>query len=416
MTDSSKFRLAITVCIALCTCISSADEELRTTASKDGAFSVGGTLNVTGGFPFKARSSSSVSKNNRSHGMLTAAAVHVALKLPTLHGWEYGGRIGVKATVSSAKPTGVDYLDRTYAYALKDDVGRIEIGNRKSVANLMKITPDIIAAATAGIDGAWPAFMNVYTNAIKSSNFIGGPDLVVPEGGEFYGHHEKHMKISIYTPDTVFSKREGFQAGLSYGPDNANVGNRVGIPHNSDHDNRYKAKHILSAALSWKKILSPESLFRIGVFAERAKYIPNNNELNLGLKFHHYQAVIVGALYQYGKAQFIVSYGNHFKSGFAKGFNVKSSYLYSAGASYKFDNGILTSLTYLHTNKNKNTLDVISLGADKEVLPGLKPYVELNYARAHQRNTITTNPTYKIEQAVAKDSAAGLIVGLKFTF
>jgi hypothetical protein len=394
---------------ALCSTVAFADQDIQTKTTSQKLFSVGGEINILGGFPFKTNNESTTSPNNKSFGLDTMASVHAAFKLPKHREWEYGGRIGIRATTVSDGPTGADRLERTYVYAEHGRFGRIEVGNRKSAGNSMRLSADALAVATGGIDGMWGQYLNAFSKSgMDSGNFMGDPWLVIKEGtAGINGHYGRYMKIIYYTPTY-----NGFKLGISYGADNASVSNRPITPsHTSGRVDKYKAKNPISVGLSWEKTLDKDRKFQISVVGEHATYVRNADEM--AYTFHPYQATTVGALYEHGKTSFIVSYGTHFKSGFAKHAKVSGSHVYTAGAAYKLNDKTTTSLTYLHSSKNKNTADIVSLGAESEIASGFVPYAELTHVRTKQRNTIEN---YISKLALGTDKGTTMMFGIRLTF
>ncbi len=357
-------------------------------------------------------------------GASTRASIHTSIVFSKLHGWDYGAQLGFKTSTSSFNAPGKDSMSRTYIYAQNPNVGRVEFGTRKSAANSMKIHAGDVASGAGGVDGGWPSFLGVDTENLDSSNFVAAPDLVISEGIHHYGYQEKYRKLTFYTP-----VMHGLKIGISYGPDGANAGNRVRLPWVGSPNVATKtlaikdrAYNILSGGVSLEH-KNDKQEFKFSVVGEYAKYnLIYGSEKITDISFNPYKAIMVGGLYKYDKLSFAASYGNHFKSGFAKSDEVSDIYVCTLGTNYAFSKGSV-SLGYLFSSKNTNTFELISAGIDYKLAPGLIPYAEIDYFNAHQKKAYTkVDPTKSpakksyFTATNSKNHGAIFIIGMKIQF
>jgi len=332
-------------------------------------------------------------------------------------------------------------------------MGRFEMGTNSGVSSTMRIGADNIARATGGIDGDWANYVNLdtYTTdsnygtaAVNSDNFVTGPSLFLTGfGGQnsgtpsanYLAGDEKSRKVSYYTP-----KYNGFQFGLSYTPDNRNTGQDYmnELRDRDTYTNRKPtAKDAVAAGLTWEHDMAADQKLQLSLVGETAsvKADPEDKVDNVQKAYHKVEGFIFGAQYNYQNWAFAASYGNRGKSLKAKNLTVdnvangsiKKAYFYTAGVAYT-QGAVGTSLTYMYTSDNKNKMDVVSLGMDYQLAPGLLPYAEVTYFNMKQKNNYSAGTPNAIEgtdataatvtktNPEAKNKGTAFIIGTKINF
>jgi len=104
--------------------------------------------------------------------------------------------------------------------------------------------------------------------------------------------------------------------------------------------------------------------------------------------------MIVGAQYSYKDFSVAASYGNQGKSGLSKNpipagsVGLKGGSFWTAGAAY-VQGPIGASITYMNSQLNRNKFNLVSLGMDYKLAPGLLPYFEVSYFTMKQKTVYT---------------------------
>jgi hypothetical protein len=386
---------------------------------------------------------------NQNVAFDTVTAVHASVKNKTASGLVYGAQIGIQTTTRSQLPAGDNALDRTFIF-VQNDMGRVELGSNNAVTSTMRTGADSIARATGGIDGQWKNYVNLstfdpngtpYTTvAVNSNNFILNPTTYLTNyqtsgtpSSTFMEGDEKSRKITYYTPEY-----NGFQAGLSYTPDTRNSGqdylNQLGQNSSGMTLGQYNlptAKNAVAAGVSWTGNFEKNQSLKISAVGETASVKANAQDQVAGNSFKSVRSGIVGAQYNIENFSVAGSYGNQGKSMYSNAYasSMKAGSFYTLGAAY-VQGPVGASLTYMKSTQNKNTLNVVSLGVDYQVAPGLLPYAEVTYFTMKQKNAYTApnamngvavNPTGEQTQAgnVAtnfKNSGTAFILGTRINF
>jgi predicted porin len=431
--------LTTTALATFLTGVASAHVEKPMIDSEGLSVSVGGSLEVQAG----ARSQKKVytltedlngnsyaqgiTPGNKNVGFDTVAGIHASVKNKTAEGTTYGAQVGILATTQSQQSAGRSSLDRTFLFVQNDDMGRFEAGSNDGVASTMRTGADSIARATGGIDGDWYHYV-VLTNLNNSNdlNFIQSPTTYLTNyqdsGSQIFNGDEKSRKINYYTP--IYN---GFQAGLTYVPDARNSGQD-----NIDTLNRKgyiqpTAKNAISGGLSWTGNFDNNQSLKVSVVGETSNTALTAYDKAKGYKYYNAKSGIVGAEYGYEDFSIAASYGNQGKSGFVKnvpGVSLKGGNFWTLGAAY-VQGPVGASLTYMNSTLNKNKFNLISLGLDYQVAPGLLPYAEVTYFTAKGKNNYTA-PAAATATAKAinpsniassyKNKGTAFILGTKLTF
>ena len=438
-----SFSVVATLAI-LCTNTSFAEHKMFASESFDvlmgGEFSteVGGRIqkdkytkkNVSGGV-----NKQGVTENNKHIGMDSRAAAHITAQNTNDKDFSYGIHMGIKTTTRSNESAGKGKLERSYIFLEGENWGRSELGANVGAAREMAIKGSGVDAG----EGSWGYYttLNSYTSssnyqtpATQEGNFLTSAKMVLSES-RYESNHEAFRKITYYTPKT-----NGFQFGISYIPDAANKGGTTPplLPNNNT-ETKENEKNAVSTGITWEKILGKNHYIETALTGEIGKQKSASNTgtngANVGL-FHRSEAFIIGSKYVKDKMSFAVAYGNRGKSGFKKNIAENTvggpiikpgaTYFYNIGAAYQICDKTAVSLTYLHTEKNKNTLDLIYLGANYNMAQGVKTYAEASYFTGKQKRNykashdgissiaaMETNQNFKVV-------GSALVTGVKITF
>lgn len=385
-----------------------------------------------------------VTPANQNVGFDTVSAMHASVT-GQHDAMKYGAQIGIQSTTRSQLSAGSDALDRTFIFMENDNMGRFEAGTNSGVSSSMRLGADRIARATGGIDGDFGNYVsldtfvkdtdgNYVTAAVQESDFISGPVLYLTRGGSIKNEtvaskqmegDEKARKLSYYTPEY-----NGFQAGLSFTPDNRNSGQDYMNQLNDRSVNSSTkpiAKNALAAGLTWKTDLAADQSFKMSLVGESAKMYADPTDVvgTAKKEYKNISGAIFGAQYNYQNWAVAASYGNQGKSGYAKtntiseGTKLKDAYFYTAGLAY-VQGPVGTSLTYMHSDKNTNKMDIYSLGMDYQMAPGLLPYAEVTYfqmkQKTHYTNDVASNGSLAKTTQEYKNKGTAFILGTKINF
>ncbi len=364
---------------------------------------------------------------NKNVAFDTIAAIHASVKNKTAEGTTYGAQVGILTTTQSQQPAGSSALDRTFLFIENDDAGRFEFGSNNGVASTMRTGADSIARATGGIDGDWGNYVAVGNLPNYTQNFITAPTTYLTNyqnsGVQLFNGDEKSRKVNYYTPEY-----KGFQAGFTYTPDVRNSGqddisalNGNGTP--ASGYNLPTAKNAFSAGLSWKGEFDKNQSLKVSAVGETSSVRAKAGDPNT---YYGNKSGIFGAEYAYEDFSVAASYGNQGKSGFAKnittGTAVKGGSFWSLGAAY-VQGPVGASLTYMNSTLNTNKLNLVSLGLDYQVAPGLLPYFEVTYFAAKQKLNYNASSGTPAVAGLATNSSASIknkgtafILGAKLKF
>ncbi|MEI6187671.1 MAG: porin [Alphaproteobacteria bacterium] len=376
-----------------------------------------------------------ITPGNKNVGFNTVAAIHAIAKNKTVEGTTYGAQIGILATTRGQKPAGKSSLDRTFLFVENDGMGRFEAGSNDGVASAMRTGADSIARATGGIDGDWYNYVALTAlingrnidNNNNNLNAIPAPTTYLTKYQDdiiqdVIGGNEQSRKINYYTPEY-----NGFQAGLTYTPDARNSGqDNIGILGRlNSTENPYTqpaAKNAISGGLSWTGKFEKNQSLKVSVVGETSNTTVTAADKAAGNKYYDAKSVIVGGQYSYEDFSVAASYGNQGKSGFAKnttGVGLKGGSFWTLGAAY-VQGPVGASVTYMNSTLNKNTLNLISLGLDYQVAPGLLPYAEVTYFNIKGKHLYiaptATAPAATNTALAYKNKGTAFILGTKLMF
>lgn len=290
-------------------------------------------------------------------------------------------------------------IDRSWLWMEHSDMGRVEIGSNNDTSESIRIGADRVATATGGINGDW--FKVLSRNNFVASSFeefhlkpwgIGDNRLdlslndgtLVGDADVENDHFEKSRKASYYSP-----KRHGFQVGVSYVFDTSNVGYASSMP-NADNvivpSMDADVTDLFSGGISWDGNMSND------IKASTSLVVMYGNIHRGDLAFlasEQLAAFDIGGMVSRDKLKAAASFGYTGKTGYLKGttgLSMAKGWYVTAGLNYEFDK-LVTSLTYLHGSKNKNTSDILSVGADYHLASGVMPYAEITHYRMSLKRT-----------------------------
>lgn len=174
--------------------------------------------------------------------------------------------------------------------------------------------------------------------------------------GSNYINNQKHepVKVSYYTPEV-----NGLELGFSY------------IPRSSN-----KNKDNLSMAASYKTSTS-----KFDIITSLAGEYEAHEQENQLISYK------IGALISRGTYSFAASYSDN---KYSKNTQEPRSRLYSLGAAYN-QGPISTSLTYFKIEHEKNKMQIMNIGANYKISPGILPYVEIAYFDRKEPNSKEKN-------------------------
>lgn len=384
---------------------------------------LGGEMYFQGGTRFQNKSDKyyATTQNNKDIGFDSSAAMHITLKSSLPNNWKYGLQLGIKTNNISASKAGTDLLDRTYVWFEHDNIGRFEMGSNASAASSMGVNGTSVAVASGGADGSWAKYVSFDTAAtgaagVRESNFLTFPGLLFNEVDfDTTDTHERTRKVTYYTP-----KFNGLQLGVSYTPDVTNNGGSSSMPNTTTTPNRQE-KNGISLGATWEKKIDEKQDVTLSFIGEYGKLARSTLDKTNNRYFYKSEAFELGGNYRYDKIHLGASYGFHGKSNFQKISGLSDTFFYTLGAKYDITDSIRSSISFLHTEKLKNELDVAAIGAEADVTQGLLAYVDLAHFKAKQRqnySSVAYNEAgnASISSAEHKNKGTALIFGTKLFF
>ena len=401
-------------------------------ASEDVAVTFGGQSKFEAGTKSqdsKHKQALSFSPNSKSSAFYTTqkASLKAEGKSDSL---TYGAVLRLQMIGNGSDGMGDARNDRSHIY-LDTDAGSVQLGSNFSASKLMQVDASTIASATGGIDGDWTNFAN--TNAYnlkgtegKAVTYNGNQTLTdanvedsiansfavssVDTLGNRIDTGESSRKITYLSP-----KISGVQLGVSFAPDlNNTSGNNMLTSSNVNKDGTVttvsetyfgmpvRVKNVWSLGLSYTNDFDGVNVAFAAVADKGdAKNQQKTSETKDGVvtkstdapfAVNNLRTYSIGAVVGTNGFSVAASYHNDGKSLKPKEEDSIKSSWWTTGVAY--ENGPMsTSLTYLSgEKKNKDSTvgvktQVLSLGADYEVAPGLKPFAEVTMVKFKPKNT-----------------------------
>lgn len=304
----------------------------------------------------------------------------------------YGAVFNLQMVGNSS--TGSDHPSTTRSYIYVDtDSGSVQLGSNISASKMMKIDAGTIASATGGVDGDSPNFAPTGSYDIDnnkksvSKRIITGVDTLANRIES--SQAEGSRKITYLSP--VIS---GVQLAFSFAPDMSNKGTgNAEKADNADNatyyfGNQVQVRNLWSLALKVNHTVNDMDL-GLSLTSDMGT---NNNNLESyksnNVKLRKLKTYAVGASVASKGFTLVASYQDDGKSltdqNNSKFDNFKSNW-WTVGLGYGQDKWS-TSLTFLQGKKGTNDDNVkntqLSLGADYEVVPGMKAFAEVTNLKA----------------------------------
>ena len=294
-------------------------------------------------------------------------------------GLGYGAQIDLQADISGDTNNKGVNATRTFTY-LSGNWGRAELGGNKSVASTMRVDASTLAVATGGINGTWTNFAFIPATGIAGQGYITTTGLPSEHGAKTLLGDQNSFnatKVSYYTP-----KLAGFQAGVSYTPENSGRGQTVsrtktGTAGTGAAD-PVNDSDVYDLGLSYDNQFSgvKVSAAVTGEFAKASNAVVTNRNV---------EAWNAGGLVGYKGVSLAGSYGDWSDSNNVKDRN--SSY-WTAGLGYEAG-PVGLSATYINSTVENgvgssvaardNDFSNVVVGADYKLAPGLTPYAEVSF-------------------------------------
>jgi len=251
---------------------------------------------------------------------------------------------------------------------LETGFGRAELGSNFSASKTMRVNAGSFARATGGVTGDWSDYVNTQsylTSAtLLSDNPLSEASLYNPTSSGVSVGLESANKLTYYTP--VVS---GFQFGVSYTPDNTNLGNGLALNTLSPR----QVKNLFNTGLTYSNQFE-----QVAVNLSATAEVAQGTKTATDTKNHDLRSYEFGASASYAGFTAGGSYGvsgKKFASENTSTLVNKNTQYWTAGAAYA-QGPFGVSANYLGTSYQKNKASVFSVSADYQLAPGMLPYVE----------------------------------------
>ncbi len=348
-----------------------------------------------------------ISVNRDRIGFLSQASVTINVENRLSEDLAYGAKLALVTDTRNDRKT-------PSSIYFESPAGKWELGSDKSATTKMKITGTSNVAATGGTWDVW-AKPDIRNNGIQYVTNLGN---FVDTKTRNVNDLEYARKITYFTPEMM-----GFQAGVSYIPDTANIGSNT-IKHAPTHLHlvapgySFDIKDAIAWGVSQKYKANDDLSFKASVVGEVGKVVPKITDVTkavAGAKFKKLRTYTVGAEVKYAKFAISGCYSNYMKSLTANGVDDvdrKKTEIYNIGGKYSFDQ-LSVSLSYLRSNHKKNIVNATTLAADYKLAPGILPYAEVTAfnAKGWYKNAPTAT-TYTAD----KHSGWLLLTGVRVEF
>lgn len=351
----------------------------------------------------------------------------------------------------------------SHIYVESNDYGKIELGSPKPASAKMKVGGDDNAAGGA----PWDRYINTETNDLKQGTGISPEfatsddyfldDILTTSVSSKPYSSEPSRVISYYTPKFEFGDSFKIQVGASYTPDSGNTGaesvtadankkiTKTTVADDAGNFNVYEfdqtVKDAFSGGIVIEQNISDGVDLKLGVSGQYGKAagkltstakkttkgtisirnssgtpvdVPNQELTNTistnEYKLKDLKAYNIGAVLNFGNFSYGASYGSLGKSLTSDEYHKtgKNTDYYVGTFGYK-QGPFAASVSYTKTNKFKNTIDVVSIGADYLLAPGFKPYAQISSFTAKGK------PEHKPELEKKKTRGTVAIVGAKLS-
>jgi hypothetical protein len=376
-----------------------------------------------------------VSANRKDFAFYNDAAMVVEAS-NDINDVDYGAKI---VLVPTAKRKGSPTYNGSHIF-MESDFGRFEGGSPINASTNMMIDAGLIASATGGdwdryakYDSAAMTY-NGLTPSFETYSMYFLDDKLATELPNRKYSSEPARSVSYYTPNFELTSTTKVQLGVTYIADSGNTGadapdkqssgtstknTSVVAEGKTDADNRFEidktTKDSFAAGIALEQSISDGVDFKIALTGEYGKSAGKtkqyeNNTLIATHKLSNLKAYNIGAILNVGSFSYAASYGSLGKSLTTPAFNktgLKTDY-YTGAVAYK-QGPFSTSVSYFKSNAFKNTIDVVTVGTDYKMAPGIKPYVEVSGF------TLKGRPEYFPEAPKKKSRGTVALIGAKFS-
>jgi len=333
----------------------------------DPTVSLGGFANFQAGFSDQDAPFDSTGANSRDTKFANDTRVQVRVDGSADNGLKYGSVIELKADLDNGPDANGTNADRTYIF-VESQAGRVELGANIGAEDNMKVDASTIARATGGIDGDW--YRYVATGGLSGAvPFIIRPDLPSAHGRTTT---EAANKITYYSP-----RFSGFQVGVSFTPDDGDAGTAASFT----GDNSGNNENVFGLGANYRGQFD-------GVGVQASATGEWGEAENAGSE--DLSAWALGAVLSYQGFSAAGSWGDWSDSGLPTSATSNDQNYWTAGAAYE-TGPFGVSVTYLNSERQDNDFDLVSVGADYQLAPGLVPYVEANFFNLDQNATASDN-------------------------
>ena len=282
----------------------------------------------------------------------------------------------------------------------------------------MRLDAGSFARGSGGVSGNWSRFVSVAPQTAAGNNlFMVTPNTLADSYLYNSNDFEQTRKITYYT-----ARYSGFQVGVSYTPDTANLGS---INEGTIGAYPRNVKDLWSAGVSYSNQFD-QVAFNASAIGEMGTGVNYTTETKKHkLKGYEFGANLTTAGFtvggSYGQSEKGFSHvgkntallnNSSFDSEYglvatdpANNKNVK---YWTAGVAY-VQGPAGVSVSYLDSNYQNNKVEAVSLSLDYALAPGMMPYVEAT--------SFTVKPAVNYNgQTYAKNKGQSYIVGTQFNF
>lgn len=347
-----------------------------------------------------------LTKNQKNFAFDSNTKVSLDVSAHAENGLKYGANVALKPA-GNAKSRNFSNMDNTYLY-LDGGFGHLEAGSNFSAVTMMELGAHSVATGTGGVSGYWADYANVVTpgsttdgvNSNNAGNDVSSSFILVGRNTLYRdsllgSSTESSRKLTYMSP-----KYSGLQLGLSYTPDQSNLGTANPKALTTDTTSSKDLKNVFGVVLAYDHKMS-------GVdFAGEVHYQGGKNTAMSGTTAtHNLSEWGLGAKVARGPFSLAASYDDARKSNTLKTATGQKNNYWTVGAAYEM-NKLAASLTYLNGQKgNKNVAannymsktSAWSVGVDYMLASGLKTYAEFtaySLKNANLQNTTTAGKSY----------------------
>lgn len=333
--------------------------------------------------------------NEAGHKFQNDTEVQIRVDGKSDSGLGYGAVIEMEADLNADASSPDTNADKTFVY-LDGGWGRFEMGSNSGVTKTMKVDAGTFARATGGIEGDWWKYVDA-----PSSTYIISPELNTDHGVLTGGAsatalndmREDAQKITYYSP-----RFNGFQVGLSYTPDTADVGQNNSGSFSADNV-AGDAENVWGVGIGYGAQWN-DVAFNLSATGEWGDAESATQE---DLQGYAFGANVIWSGFTFGG-----SWGTQQDSLMTLASNTDSDF-WDLGLAYDFGPFGASIGYFQSTMETAATTEYefsnISVGADYSLAPGLVPYVEVSFFEFDEPVTGTTD-----------NDGSVILVGTELTF